>query len=107
MQDASQTDTFLSFISFLLLETSIGMYFPAISYLKSQMIPESHRANVMNWFRVPMNLFTCTALLCLKMDTVSADKRLVFGGCLALALGGVFVCILGDKRDRWGQHRVV
>ena len=27
------------------------MYFPAISYLRSQVIPESHRANVMNWFR--------------------------------------------------------
>ena len=49
--DASPVDTVISFIAFLLLEVGIGMYFPAISYLRSQVIPESHRANVMNWFR--------------------------------------------------------
>ena len=49
--DASSMDTVISFIAFLLLEVGIGMYFPAISYLRSQVIPESHRANVMNWFR--------------------------------------------------------
>ena len=67
---ASNIDTVVSFLAFLLLEIAIGMYFPAISYLRlslihyilerilteafflrSQVIPESHRANVMNWFR--------------------------------------------------------
>ena len=54
-----------------------------------------------------MNIVTCCALLCLKVETISADKRVVFGGCLVLALGGVLVCSLGDRKDRWGQHRVV
>ena len=49
--NATQFDTIVSFIAFLVLEVAIGMYFPAISYLRSQVIPESHRANVMNWFR--------------------------------------------------------
>ena len=49
--NSSQFDTIVSFIAFLVLEVAIGMYFPAISYLRSQVIPESHRANVMNWFR--------------------------------------------------------
>ena len=49
--NATQFDTIISFIAFLVLEVAIGMYFPAISYLRSQVIPESHRANVMNWFR--------------------------------------------------------
>ena len=48
---ATSVDTIISFLAFLLLEVAIGMYFPAISYLRSQVIPESHRANVMNWFR--------------------------------------------------------
>ena len=80
------------------------MYFPAISYLRSQVIPESHRANVMNWFRwvklgltglliftlrVPMNVVTCGALLCLHVDTISQDKRIVFAACLLL-------CIIGN-----------
>merc|ERR1719293_381005 len=85
---ASNIDTVVSFLAFLLLEVAIGMYFPAISYLRSQVIPESHRANVMNWFRVPMNVMTCGALLCLHVETISQDKRLVFGACFVLCLLG-------------------
>merc|ERR1712013_456002 len=104
---ASQVDTILSFLAFLLLEIAIGMYFPAISYLRSQVIPESHRANVMNWFRVPMNIITCGALLCLHVDAISNDKRIVFGACLLLSGLGAF---LGQKfiiafRDQDGGKR--
>jgi len=88
---ATPTDTVISFLAFLLLEVGIGMYFPAISYLRSQVIPESHRANVMNWFRVPMNVMTCGALLCLHVDYISQDKRLVFGACLGLCLIGTMI----------------
>merc|ERR1739848_514654 len=88
---ASPTDTIISFLAFLLLEVAIGMYFPAISYLRSQVIPESHRTNVMNWFRVPMNVMTCGALLCLHVDTISQDKRIVFGACLILCLIGTLL----------------
>eukprot|EP00092_Neocalanus_flemingeri_P023511 GFUD01025497.1.p1 GENE.GFUD01025497.1~~GFUD01025497.1.p1 ORF type:complete len:456 (-),score=74.00 GFUD01025497.1:716-2083(-) len=89
---ATNIDTVISFLAFLVLEVAIGMYFPAISYLRSQVIPESHRANVMNWFRVPMNVITCGALLCLHVETISNDKRIVFGACLVLSLLGTFLC---------------
>ena len=59
-----------------------------MSFTKSQVIPESYRANVMNWFRVPMNIITCAALLCLHVDWISHDKRIVFGACL-------IICVLG------------
>jgi len=88
---ATSVDTIISFLAFLLLEVAIGMYFPAISYLRSQVIPESHRANVMNWFRVPMNVMTCGALLCLHVETISQDKRIVFGACFALCIIGTFL----------------
>jgi len=90
--NATSTDTLISFASFLVLEVAIGMYFPAISYLRSQVIPESHRANVMNWFRVPMNVMTCGALLCLRIEAVSSDKRIVFAVCLCLSLLGTVLC---------------
>jgi hypothetical protein len=80
------------------------MYFPAISYLRGVVIPESNRANVMNWFRlnindfykhaqcfnprVPMNVITCGALLCLHVDAISKDKRIVFAACFVFAVTG-------------------
>jgi len=57
--DAGLVDVVTTYLAFLIMELAFGMYFPAASYLKSQVIPESHRANVMNWFRVPMNIITC------------------------------------------------
>ena len=60
-----------------------------MSFTKSQVIPEAYRANVMNWFRVPMNVITCAALLCLHVDWISYDKRLVFGACLVICFLGL------------------
>lgn len=88
-QDASMTETVITYAAFLALELSIGMYFPAMSVTKSQVIPESHRANVMNWFRVPMNIITCATLLCLHVDTFAKDKRIVFGFCVFLSFLGL------------------
>ena len=87
--EATMTTLQISYGAFLVLEVAIGMYFPAMSYAKSQVIPESHRAGVMNWFRVPMNLITCASLLCLHVDWVADDKRIVFGACTVLALLGI------------------
>jgi hypothetical protein len=47
--DRSPLQIVISYFAFLILEVAIGMYFPAMSFAKSQIIPESHRANVMNW----------------------------------------------------------
>merc|ERR1719445_1087917 len=104
---ATDMDTVISFLAFLLLEVGIGMYFPAISYLRSQVIPESHRANVMNWFRVPMNIITCGALLCLHVDAISNDKRIVFGACLLLSGLGAFLAqkFIVAFRDHDGGKR--
>ncbi len=89
--EADTTRVGIVYAAFLVLETAIGMYFPAMSFAKSQVIPESHRANVMNWFRVPMNVVTCAALLCLHIESVANDKRVVFAFCLGMALFGVIM----------------
>jgi len=85
-------DGVISFFSFLALEVGFGMYFPTISSLRSKVVPESHRASVMNWFRVPMNCITCGALMCLSIEAVSKDKRIVFAFCLALSVIGIVLC---------------
>ena len=62
-------DAIILYAAFLVMEVAFGIYFPAMSYLKSQIVPENHRANVMNWFRVPMNMITCSALLCMNLES--------------------------------------
>lgn len=58
--------TLVAFVAFLIYEIAVGMYFPAIGYLRSQIIPEQYRASIANWYRVPMNIFTCLSLFWLK-----------------------------------------
>lgn len=82
-------DAIILYAAFLVMEVAFGIYFPAMSYLKSQIVPENHRANVMNWFRVPMNMITCSALLCMNLESFANDKRIMFGLCFMLCLIGL------------------
>ena len=36
-----------------------------------------------------MNIITCGALLCLHVEAISNDKRIVFGACLLFSLMGI------------------
>lgn len=49
-------------ICFIVYEFCVGIYIPVISYLKGRVVPEEYRASVSNWFRVPMNIFTCFSI---------------------------------------------
>eukprot|EP00095_Tigriopus_kingsejongensis_P009499 snap_masked-scaffold1595_size34508-processed-gene-0.3 protein:Tk09499 transcript:snap_masked-scaffold1595_size34508-processed-gene-0.3-mRNA-1 annotation:"hypothetical protein DAPPUDRAFT_321809" len=86
---SSNADLILLFVTFLCLEVAIGLYFPAMSQCRAQVIPESHRANVMNLFRVPLNTITCVTLLLIHVDAIALDKRFVFQACLGLGTLGL------------------
>merc|ERR1719316_51403 len=52
-----------NFWAFVAFEFCIGVYFPAICTVKSEAVPESHRATIYNLFRAPMNLIVVVVLL--------------------------------------------
>lgn len=54
--------TWICFLCFIVFEFCVGVYIPVIGYLKGRVVPEEYRASVSNWFRVPMNIFTCFSL---------------------------------------------
>merc|ERR1712061_569934 len=51
------------FYCFLVFEFCVGIYFPAMGTLKSQVVPEESRAGVYNIYRVPLNFIVCILLL--------------------------------------------
>lgn len=83
---------YLSFFAFLILEVAVGMYFPAIGYLRSQVIPEELRAGIMNWFRVPTNIITCAGLLLVHNNTIISSTQSMFAICTVL----LFIALLGN-----------
>lgn len=50
------------FWAFALFEICVGMYFPAMSKLKSEVVEERVRGKVYGMMRVPLNLFVVLAL---------------------------------------------
>lgn len=100
-----ETHIYLSFLAFLLLETSVGIYFPAIGFLRSQVIPEELRAGIMNWFRVPTNIITCASLLLVHNNTIISSTQAMFTICTAMLL----VAVLSSLRfmQLYGSSKVV
>jgi len=48
-------DPTLIFLSFLTFEATVGIFWPALGTMRSKYIPESSRATIMNFFRIPLN----------------------------------------------------
>jgi len=53
----------LSFAACLAFEFCVGMYFPSIGVLKSDIVPEQVRSTVYNMYRVPLNAIVVSLLL--------------------------------------------
>jgi hypothetical protein len=84
--------TLVAFIAFLIYEVAVGMYFPAVGYLRSQIIPEQYRASIANWYRVPMNIFTCLSLFWFKNNGHN-DKEFAFDTAVS-SLKAFLMCII-------------
>ncbi|KAM0934639.1 putative molybdate-anion transporter, MFS transporter superfamily [Dioscorea sansibarensis] len=47
---------------FCTFEACVGIFWPSIMKMRSQYIPEEARSTIMNFFRVPLNIFVCVVL---------------------------------------------
>jgi len=53
----------ICFFAFLVFEFTVGVYWPAIGTVKSEVVPEAIRATIYNLYRVPLNAIVCGILL--------------------------------------------
>jgi len=99
---------YIDYLSFLVLEVSVGLYFPCIGKLRADCIPDGLRANIMNWFRVPMNILTCGALLAMHhVDVGHSGKNvteLIFLVCGLAAFLGLAVARIFARLPRTGGN---
>ncbi|PKA66319.1 hypothetical protein AXF42_Ash007016 [Apostasia shenzhenica] len=47
---------------FCIFEACVGIFWPSIMKMRSQYIPEEARSTIMNFFRIPLNIFVCIVL---------------------------------------------
>ena len=72
-------------VGFCAFEACVGIFGPSIMKMRSQYIPEEARSTIMNFFRIPLNIFVCIVLynVCLhssKYLNMLLDLRLFWLG---------------------------
>lgn len=59
-------------LGFLVFEAMVGIFWPSMMKMRSQYVPEEVRSTVMNFFRIPLNLFVCVILYNVALFPLSA-----------------------------------
>ncbi|XP_072958505.1 uncharacterized protein [Typha angustifolia] len=52
----------IQLFGFCTFESCVGIFWPSIMKMRSQYIPEEARSTIMNFFRIPLNIFVCVVL---------------------------------------------
>lgn len=93
----------LCLMAFLALEFAAGLYFPAMSKLRKEELPQAHVVSIGNLMRAPLYLLACTALVWLHQDTSrrgNAVILLISVGLLSSALlSAILLAILVKRTD--------
>lgn len=66
-----------TFVSFLVFEFCVGVYFPTIAFLKSKNVPETNRSETYNKFRVLLNLLVILVFIA----NPSLETTIVISAC--------------------------
>merc|ERR1719215_688627 len=100
----SDEDLPVTMAAFLLFEFCVGMYFPSIGVLKSEVVPEDLRSTVYNIYRVPLNGIVVILLL---SDVSSSFCFKLNAGLLVLGLGCLYMINSSSAQAPQGEYSAV
>ncbi|KAI4330972.1 hypothetical protein MLD38_029208 [Melastoma candidum] len=80
----------LQVLGFCAFEGCVGIFWPSIMKMRSQYIPEEARSTIMNFFRIPLNIFVCVVLYNVNAFPIA----IMFGMCSIF----LFVACLLQRR---------
>lgn len=74
-------------LGFCVFEACVGIFWPSIMKMRSQYIPEEARSTIMNFFRIPLNIFVCIVLYNVDAFPITV----MFGMCSIFLLVASFL----------------
>ncbi|KAK9914548.1 hypothetical protein M0R45_038322 [Rubus argutus] len=80
----------IQLLGFCAFEACVGLFWPSIMKMRSQYIPEEARSTIMNFFRIPLNIFVCIVLY----NVDAFPMTVMFGMCSIF----LFVACLLQRR---------
>jgi MFS family permease len=82
------------FCCFCIFEVCVGLYFPAIGSLKSEVVPEENRAIIYNCYRIPLNIVV-TSMLLAHLDL---QRAFIANLVLVLVAAAILFIFIAAKR---------
>ena len=52
----------IQLLAFCVFEACVGLFWPSMMKMRSQYVPEESRSTIINFFRIPLNMFVCIML---------------------------------------------
>ena len=52
----------IQLVAFCVFEFCVGLFWPSMMKMRAAHVPEEMRATIINFFRIPLNLFVCIVL---------------------------------------------
>ncbi|KAL3650577.1 hypothetical protein CASFOL_006980 [Castilleja foliolosa] len=95
----------LQVLGFCVFESCVGIFWPSIMKMRSQYIPEEARSTIMNFFRIPLNIFVCVVLYNVNAFPISV----MFGMCsIFLFVASILqrrLSVIGEKpkTEEWAM----
>ncbi|CAA0824707.1 Major facilitator superfamily protein [Striga hermonthica] len=95
----------LQLLGFCTFEACVGLFWPSIMKMRSQYIPEEARSTIMNFFRIPLNIFVCVVLYNVNAFPITV----MFGMCsIFLFVASILqrrLSAIGDKpkSEEWSM----
>ncbi|EFN51339.1 hypothetical protein CHLNCDRAFT_33124, partial [Chlorella variabilis] len=77
-------------VAFCLFEVLVGIFWPSMMTMRSAYVPEEMRSTIINFFRIPLNLFVCVVLY----NVSSFPLATMFGMCSLFLL----VCLACQRQ---------
>ncbi|XP_052208939.1 uncharacterized protein LOC127812557 [Diospyros lotus] len=96
----------IQLVGFCVFEGCVGIFWPSIMKMRSQYIPEEARSTIMNFFRIPLNMFVCIVLYNVNAFPITV----MFGMCsiflfVASILQRRLLVISESQKSNWTAHR--
>lgn len=89
----------IRFFMFVYYDGASGIFYPMMSSLKSQMIPEKLRTTIMNFFRMPTSIFAIISLIITKFITTYEICLLTFGFMFIGSCVNLYLLIIHEPPD--------
>ena len=81
-------------MAFCIFEICVGLFWPSMMKMRAAHVPEEMRSTIMNFFRIPLNIFVCMVLYNVSLSADCACKTCQHMCCTVSPVTSILGCFI-------------